>query len=112
MGAGYGRTWTASLKLVLDDWASGLSYHMSEVQSVTVDDMVFIAPGFGRLVGHDAMRSWLERYLAAYDARWEKSNVEVVIEGDWAFEQHSYRSTNEPNARGALSDRIVPGSGR
>lgn len=68
--------------------------------AVMTDDVVFMAPGFERLVGKDEIRPWLAGYIEAYDARWEKDELEFVVAGDWAFEQYAYRSTVTPRAGG------------
>lgn len=102
---------TASGTHRMSDAETGRAAHASYVSAIATndvgtmlavmtEDVVFMAPGFERLVGQDAIRPWLEGYLAAFDARWEKTNLEFVVAGDWAFEQYAYRSAVTPKGGG------------
>lgn len=58
--------------------------------AMMTNDVVFMPPNSPRLVGKDAVRAWAGPYLAAYEVHWEKTSLELVVNGDWAFEQYAY----------------------
>lgn len=64
------------------------------------DDVVFMAPNEKPYVGKEALKPWLEGYLAAYKTHWDKPVEEFVVSGEWAFERYSYTSTDTPLAGG------------
>jgi len=64
------------------------------------EDVVFLAATAPPMVGKDAVRPWLEGYLAAYETHWDKPVQEFIVSGEWAFERYSYKSTDTPRAGG------------
>lgn len=76
------------------------SNDLETLLAVLTDDVVFMAPNDKPYVGKDAVRPWLEGYLAAYRTHWDKPVQEFVVAGEWAFERYSYTSTDTPRAGG------------
>lgn len=60
------------------------------------DDVVYMSPHEPRLVGKAAVRAWGKGYLDAFHIHWEKTTLEFVVCGEWAFEQYAYRATDTP----------------
>jgi ketosteroid isomerase-like protein len=76
------------------------SNDLDAILAVLTDDVVFMPPGSPRLVGKPAVRSWAGGYLDAYASQWDKTMIEFVVMGDWAFEQYAYTSTEIPRGGG------------
>jgi len=73
------------------------SNDLGTLLDMLTDDVVFMGPNDKPVVGKDAVRPWLEGYLAAYKTHWDKTQEEfTVINDDWAFERYSYKSTDTP----------------
>jgi ketosteroid isomerase-like protein len=78
------------------------SNNLDMLLSMLTDDVVYMSAHEPPYVGKNAVRPWLERYFGTYRTHWEKPVQEfVVINGDWAFERYSYRSTDTPLAGGS-----------
>lgn len=75
---------------------------IDELFEVLTDDVVVMAPNEPRLVGKEAVRPWVEGYFAAYKTHWDKTTLEFVVRGDWAFEQYAYASTDTPRDGGPV----------
>jgi ketosteroid isomerase-like protein len=78
------------------------SNNLDMLLAVLTDDVVFLAPQEPVMVGKAAVRPWLEEYIKAYRTHWDKPVQEFVVNGDWAFERYSYKSTDTPVAGGAV----------
>jgi ketosteroid isomerase-like protein len=76
------------------------SNNLDSLLGMLTDDVVFMAPNEKPYVGKNAVRPWLKGYLAAYKTHWDKPVQEFVVNGDWAFERYSYKSTDTPVAGG------------
>jgi len=74
---------------------------LERVMAMLTDDVVFMPPGSPRLVGKDAVRAWAEPYVAAYEPNWEKTSLELIVSGDWAFEQYAYVENDRARDGGA-----------
>ena len=72
------------------------SNNLDTLLGVLTDDVVFLAPHEPVMVGKAAVRPWLEGYLKAFKTRWDKPVQEFVVNGEWAFERYSYKSTDTP----------------
>ncbi|MBT6146159.1 MAG: nuclear transport factor 2 family protein [Gemmatimonadetes bacterium] len=59
--------------------------------AVVTDDVVYIAPNSPAIVGKSEVGPWVAGYFAAFDTRWEKTTLEFVVSGDWAFERYAYK---------------------
>ena len=70
------------------------------LQTVT-DDIVFIAPNGPVMEGKDQVGPWVGGYFAAVETTWQKTTLEFVVAGDWAFERYAYRVIDRPRAGGA-----------
>ena len=77
------------------------SNNLDSLLGMLTEDVVFMAPNEKPYVGKEAVRPWLEGYLAAYKTHWDKPVQEFVVNGEWAFERYSYTSTDTPLAGGA-----------
>ena len=71
-----------------------------QVLAMMTDDVVFIAPNSPAIEGKDAVSPWVAGYFEAFKTRWQKTPVEFVVAGDWAFERYSYRVVDTPRAGG------------
>jgi ketosteroid isomerase-like protein len=69
------------------------------VQTVT-RDVVFITPNAPALEGKTQLRAWARRHFNAVAASWEKTPLELVVSGDWAFETYTYRAVDTPRRVG------------
>jgi len=76
------------------------SNDLDRLLGMLTDDVVFMAPNDTPYVGKEALRPWLEGYLAAYTTHWDKPVEEFVVAGDWAFERYRYTSTDTPVSGG------------
>ena len=73
--------------------------------AMLTDDVVFMPPNAPRLVGKEAVREWAAPYLEAYQIHWDKTSLELVVCGDWAFEQYAYVENDRARDGGpALQD--------
>ena len=64
------------------------------------DDIVFIAPNSPVMLGKAEVGPWVGGYFEAFSTKWEKTSVEFVVSGDWAFEHYAYKSVDTPRAGG------------
>jgi ketosteroid isomerase-like protein len=55
------------------------------------------------IVGKVAVRNWLAKYFGATRTHWEKTSIGFVINGDWAFERYTYKSTDTDKSTGAVT---------
>ena len=76
------------------------SNNLDTLTAMFTDDVVFMAPGSPPIVGKAAVRDWCAGYLDAFITHWDKTSVEMVVDGDHAWERYSYRSTDTPRAGG------------
>jgi ketosteroid isomerase-like protein len=67
------------------------------------DDIVYQSPGEPEIVGKAAARKWIAEYFAAAHTHWEKTSIGFVVNGDWAFERYTYKSTDTDKKSGALT---------
>jgi len=78
------------------------SNNLDTLLGVLTEDVVFLAPQEPVMVGKAAVRPWLEGYLKAFKTHWDKPVQEFVVNGEWAFERYSYKSTDTPAGGGAV----------
>jgi ketosteroid isomerase-like protein len=78
------------------------SNNVDTLLGVLTDDVVFLAPQEPVMVGKAAVRPWLEAYVKAYKTHWDKKVEEFVVDGEWAFERYSYKSTDTPVGGGPV----------
>lgn len=60
------------------------------------DDIVFIAPNAPVMEGKDQVGPWVAGYFDAVETAWEKTSVEFVVAGDWAYERYTYTVVDTP----------------
>ncbi len=81
------------------------SNNIDTLMGMLTDDVVYMSPHEPRLVGKAAVRAWGKGYLDAFHIHWEKTTLEFVVCGEWAFEQYAYKATDTPRDGGeALHD--------
>ena len=78
------------------------SNNLDTLLGVLTEDVVFLAPQEPVMVGKAAVRPWLEGYFKAFKTHWDKPVQEFVVNGEWAFERYSYKSTDTPAGGGAV----------
>lgn len=78
------------------------SNNLDALLGMLTDDVVFLSAHEPVMVGKTAVRPWLEGYLKAFKTHWDKPVQEFVVNGDWAFERYSYKSTDTPLTGGAV----------
>lgn len=71
--------------------------------NAVTDDIVFIAPNSPVMVGKAEVGPWVGGYFAAFETKWEKTSVEFVVSGDWAFERYTYTVVDTPRGGGAAA---------
>lgn len=67
------------------------------------DDIVYQSPGEPEIIGKAAVRKWLAEYFSASRTHWEKTSIGFVVDGDWAFERYTYKSTDTDRKTGAVA---------
>ena len=67
------------------------------------DDIVYQSPGEPEIIGKAAVRKWLTDYFGTTRTHWEKTSIGFVVNGDWAFERYTYRSTDTDKKTGAVT---------
>lgn len=67
------------------------------------DDIVYQSPGEPEIVGKAAVKKWLAAYFGADRTHWEKTSIGFVVNGDWAFERYTYKSTDTDKKTGAVT---------
>lgn len=60
------------------------------IMAMLTDDVVFLPPNGERVVGKDAVRAWATPYMEAYTIHWGKTQLELIENEPWAFEQYGY----------------------
>ena len=78
------------------------SNNLDSLLAMLTDDVVFLSAHEPAMVGKPAVKPWLEAYLKAYKTHWDKPVQEFIVDGDWAFERYSYKSTDTPHGGGAV----------
>jgi ketosteroid isomerase-like protein len=73
------------------------------------DDIVYQSPGEPEIVGKAAVRRWLAEYFGATRTYWEKRSTGIVVNGDWAFERYTYKSTDTDRKTGAVTTDVGKG---
>ena len=73
------------------------------------DDVVYQAPGAPEVVGKAAVRDWIAGYFGAYQTKWEKTSIGFTVNGDWAFERYTYKSTDTDKKTGEVITDIGKG---
>ncbi|HUR32842.1 MAG TPA: nuclear transport factor 2 family protein [Vicinamibacterales bacterium] len=76
------------------------SNNLDTLLGVLTDDVVFLSAGEPPMVGKAAVRPWLAAYLEAYRTHWDKPVDEFIVNGEWAYERYSWKSTDTPVAGG------------
>lgn len=71
--------------------------------ATVTDDVVFIAPNSPAIVGKTELEPWVRGYFDAVETSWEKTSLEFVVAGDWAFERYSYKAADLPRGGGDVS---------
>ena len=77
------------------------SNDVDTMMPTVTDDIVYIAPNSPAVIGRAAVRAWLQDYFSTFRSHWEKTSVEFVVTGEWAFEHYTYKSLDRPKAGGA-----------
>ncbi len=71
--------------------------------ATVTEDVVFIAPNAPAIVGKAKLEPWVRGYFDAVETSWEKTSLEFVVAGDWAFERYSYKAADQPRGGGDVS---------
>ena len=77
------------------------SNNLDSLLAMLTEDVVYLSPHEPVLVGKAAVRPWGDSYLKAFNIHWEKTTLEFIISGDWAFERYSYKESDIPAGGGA-----------
>ena len=78
---------------------------LDQFLATVTDDIVFIAPNAPVMEGKAEVAPWVGGYFEAVATAWEKTTVEFVVSGDWAFERYTYKVVDTPRDGGtAYSD--------
>jgi hypothetical protein len=73
------------------------SNNLEALLEMLTEDVVFMAAHAKPFVGKAAVGPWLDGYLKAYKAHWDKPVQEFVVNGEWAFERYSYNLQIHPS---------------
>ena len=85
------------------------SNDVDALMAMLTDDIVYQAPGGPEVVGKVAVREWISGYVAAYRTHWEKSSLGFTVNGDWAFERYTYKSTDTDRKTGEVATDVGKG---
>jgi ketosteroid isomerase-like protein len=64
------------------------------MMEVLTDDIVYQGAGDPEIIGKPAVREFIAAYLDAYETQWDKTSIGFTVNGDWAFERYTYKSTD------------------
>ena len=78
------------------------SNNLDSLLGMLTEDVVFLSAHEPAMVGKAAVRPWLEGYVKTFRTHWDKPVQEFVVDGNWAFERYSYKSTDTPLTGGAV----------
>ncbi len=67
------------------------------------NDIVYQSPGEPEIVGKAAVRKWIAAYFGADRTHWQKTSIGFVVNGNWAFERYTYKSTDIDKKTGAIT---------
>lgn len=85
-----------------DRYLAAINANDLDVFLATVtDDIVFIAPNSPVMIGKAEVGPWVRGYFEAVQTAWQKTSVEFVVTGDWAFERYIYTAVDTPHDGGA-----------
>ena len=89
-----------------DAYLTAINANDAELLMASVtDDIVLIAPNAPAMVGKETVASWVGGYFDAVETNWQKTTLEFVVAGEWAFERYLYRSIDVPHgSREAATD--------
>lgn len=68
--------------------------------ATVTDDIVFIAPNSPVMEGKSEVGPWVGGYFNAVETLWNKTSVEFVVAGNWAFERYTYTVVDTPHGGG------------
>jgi ketosteroid isomerase-like protein len=71
------------------------------------DDVVYLVPNKGAIVGKTEVGSWLASYLQESTTHWTKTLQDLVVSGDWAIGRYAYTATDTL----IITDSSVDGGG-
>lgn len=60
--------------------------------STVTDDIVYLPPSSEPIIGKDAVGAWVAGYFEAISTVWTKTTVELVVQGDLAYEWYRYQT--------------------
>ena len=80
----------------IDAWMDALS-----------DDVVYLVPNRGAIVGKPDVGSWLASYLQESTTHWNKVLQDLIVTGDWAIGRYAYTATDTS----IITDSSVDGGG-
>ncbi len=73
------------------------------------DAVVYQAPGAPEVIGKAAVRDWIAGYFGAYQTKWQKTSIGFTVNGDWAFERYTYKSTDTDKKTGEVITDVGKG---
>jgi ketosteroid isomerase-like protein len=79
------------------------------MMEVLTDDVVYQGAGAPEIVGRPAVREFIAAYLDDYSTQWEKTPIGFTVNGDWAFERYTYRSTDTNRETGEVTTDVGKG---
>ena len=95
----------AAAHLAHDAYVTAInSNDLDTLLGMLTEDVVFLAPQEPVMVGKAAVRPWIEGYFKAFKTHWDKPVHEFVVNGEWAFERYSYKSTDTSTGSGVIAE--------
>jgi ketosteroid isomerase-like protein len=79
------------------------SNNVDTLMADLTDDIVYQSPNEPEIVGKQAVRKWAQAYVDAYKFHWDKTSLDFVVSGDWAFERYAYKATNTDRKTGEVT---------
>ena len=80
------------------------SNNLDSLLGMVTDDVVFMSANEPVMVGKSVVRPWVQGYFAAFKTHWDKPVQEFVVNGEWAYERYTYKSTDSSLTGGATAE--------
>ena len=79
------------------------SNNVDNLLATVTDDIVYLPPNSPPIVGKNNVGPWLTDYFEAFETKWVKTTVELVTQGDLAYEWYTYQATDTPRDGGDIA---------
>lgn len=78
------------------------SNNLDSLMGMLTDDVVFLYANNPVMEGKEVVKPWVAGYFQAFKTHFDKTELEFVVCGDYAFERYSYKSTDTSLSDGSV----------